>query len=96
MVPPRGARGRGLLPAGLTGRAALPLTAAALVAYHRGPVGPYAELLASPVVLADGAGHVPFIAVDSPASVAGGRANWALPKDLAGFDGAPGAPAASR
>jgi hypothetical protein len=35
---------------------------------------------------------VPFIAVDSPASVAGGRANWALPKLLAAFDGDVGRP----
>lgn len=83
---------RELLPDPLAGRVALPLTAAALVAYHRGPVGAYAEVLASPVVLAGGAGHVPFIAVDSPASVAGGRANWALPKVLADFDGEVGGP----
>jgi hypothetical protein len=29
---------------------------------------------------------VPFIAVDSPASVHGGRENWALPKTLARFE----------
>lgn len=34
--------------------------------------------------------HVAFIAVDSSASVVGGRANWALPKQLAHFDGDPG------
>ncbi|HEV7805599.1 MAG TPA: hypothetical protein VGO80_07275 [Solirubrobacteraceae bacterium] len=36
--------------------------------------------------------HVAFMAVDSPASVAGGRGNWALPKVLASFDGEPGRP----
>jgi hypothetical protein len=33
--------------------------------------------------------HIPFIAVDSAASVVGGRTNWALPKTLASFDGQP-------
>src|SRR5262249_8531155 len=32
------------------------------------------------------ASHVPFIAVDSLASIHGGRANWALPKTFAAFD----------
>jgi hypothetical protein len=32
-------------------------------------------------------GQVPFIAVDSLPSVHGGRANWALPKTTATFDG---------
>ena len=31
--------------------------------------------------------HVPFIAVDSERSIAGGRGNWALPKVPASFDG---------
>lgn len=85
---------RATLPPELAGRGTLPVTTASLVAYHRGPVGPYGELLASPVLLRGGlgSGHVPFIAVDSPASVAGGRRNWALPKQLATFDGAPGRP----
>jgi Acetoacetate decarboxylase (ADC) len=30
--------------------------------------------------------QIPFIAVDSEASIAGGRGNWALPKGLAEFD----------
>ncbi len=45
-------------------------------------------MLASPVVLLERGlptAHVPFIAVDSLASVEGGRANWALPKTLARF-----------
>jgi hypothetical protein len=33
------------------------------------------------------AGHIPFMAVDSEDSVAGGRGNWALPKVLASFHG---------
>jgi hypothetical protein len=67
------------------------LVIGALVGYTDTPVGPYSEVLAM-VVLRRGAtvlGHVPFIAVDSPASVVGGRANWALPKTLADFDGVP-------
>ena len=79
-----------LLPAPL--RAARPLaTIGALVSYQDTPVGPYDEVIAG-VLLRQGSGvfaHVPFIAVDSPASVVSGRANWALPKTLASFDGRP-------
>ncbi len=80
-------------PAGLGGRL-LPVTLGGLVAYREGPVGPYGEVFAAVGVLRGGrlAGHVPFIAVDSAASMAGGRANWALPKELATFDGDPGVP----
>jgi hypothetical protein len=59
----------------------------ALVQYGETPVGPYSEIAAT--VLAadpDGYGHIPFIVVDSEASVVGGRANWLLPKALADFD----------
>ena len=82
-----GARGR--LPAALRGRRGLPVTVGALVRYRETPVGPYHEVLASPVLLAGPKGPeavVPFIAVDSPASVHGGRENWALPKALARFE----------
>jgi Acetoacetate decarboxylase (ADC) len=83
---------RAALPAALAARARVPLTLAGLVAYRAGPVGPYREVLASPVLLRGrpGLAHVPFMAVDSPASLAGGRANWALPKVLAAFSGTPG------
>ena len=76
---------RDCLPAAWRGRGTLPVTLAAFVRYEATPVGPYSEVLASPLtLLAPGpAGHVPFIAVDSLASVLGGRANWALPKVLA-------------
>jgi hypothetical protein len=72
----------------------LPLVLGGLIAYREGPVGPYGEVLAAAGVLrgARAAGHVPFMAVDSAPSVAGGRANWALPKELAAFDGDPGVP----
>jgi hypothetical protein len=65
-------------------RRVVPVTLAAFVRYADTPVGPYSEVLASPVLLATAA-HIPFIAVDSLASVLGGRANWALPKTVASF-----------
>jgi len=77
------------LPARLRSRRALPVTVGALIRYRETPVGPYHEVLASPVVLAGPRGPeaaVPFIAVDSLPSVRGGRENWALPKTLARFD----------
>jgi hypothetical protein len=53
------------------------------------PVGPYREIVAAPVFVRRPLpqANVAFIAVDSEASVVGGRANWALPKGLAGFEG---------
>lgn len=59
----------------------------AVVDYLESPVGPYREVFAGqllrgtvlPVV------HVPFIAVDSLASVHGGRVHWQLPKTTASF-----------
>ena len=81
-----------VLPPPLRGRPALPLTIGALVQYADTPVGAYSEVFGSPVLLLRGARlpaiHVPFMAVDLPASVRGGRANWALPKTLATFSGA--------
>lgn len=77
------------LPAGLRGRRVLPLTVGALIRYRDTPVGPYHEVLGSPALLAElplPAAVVPFIAVDSVASVHGGRANWRLPKTLARFE----------
>ena len=77
------------LPAALRGRRSLPVTVGALIRYRETPVGPYHEVLASPVVLSGPKGPeaaVPFIAVDSLASVHGGRENWALPKTLARFE----------
>jgi len=66
-------------------------TVGALIRYLRTPVGRYREVIGA-VVYRRGATvftHIPFIAVDSPASVVGGRTNWALPKTLASFDGQP-------
>lgn len=84
---------RELVPAALGGRA-LPVTVGGLISYREGPVGPYGEVFGV-VAAARGAraaGHVPFMAVDSAASMAGGRGNWALPKELASFEGDPGTP----
>jgi hypothetical protein len=63
-----------------------PITVGALVRYRNSPVGSYSEVFASPVLLRRRgipAVTVPFIAVDSVASVVGGRAGWMLPKTLA-------------
>src|SRR3954453_22526314 len=58
----------------------IPLAVAGFVEYLDTPVGRYHEVLAGNLLRTGAipAVHVPFIAVDSLASVAGGRANWAL------------------
>jgi hypothetical protein len=78
---------RAALPAQLARRAGLPLTIGGLIAYLDGPVGPYDEIFGAPVMLRGVPllSHVPFMAVNSAASVAGGRGNWALPKVLGTF-----------
>ncbi len=85
-----------VLPARLAPRAGLPVTIGGLICYRSGPVGPYGEIFGAPVMLRGGVllSHVAFMAVDSEASIAGGRANWALPKISARFDGDPGRPGA--
>lgn len=85
---------RGLLPPQLAAHAGMPVTIGGLISYRDGPVGPYGEVFGAPVMLrrAPMLSHIPFMAVDSAASVAGGRGNWALPKELADFDGDPGRP----
>ncbi|MFD7010922.1 MULTISPECIES: hypothetical protein [Rhodococcus] len=74
--------------------ATVPLTLAMMVDYLDSPVGPYREILASPVLRAPGRRigllprmAVPFIAVDSEPSVHGGRVHWSLPKVPAEFGG---------
>ena len=61
---------------------------AGFVEYLDTPVGPYHEVLAGNLLWTGrlSVSQVPFIAVDSLASVAGGRANWALPKTMADFE----------
>jgi hypothetical protein len=75
---------------GLSFDRALPLTVGGFARYHASPVGPYTEVWGSPgPVVRAGAAllAIPFMAVDSEASLRGGRANWALPKEPAAFDG---------
>ena len=82
------------LPSQLATRAGLPITIGGLISYREGPVGPYGEIFGAPMMLRGGwlLSHVAFMAVDSSTSIAGGRGNWALPKELAHFDGDPGRP----
>jgi hypothetical protein len=67
----------------------LPLTLGAVVDYVETPVGPYREVFAGPLLRRAGRPlvHIPFMAVDSLASVHGGRAHWQLPKTMAAFRG---------
>ncbi|MDJ0359364.1 hypothetical protein [Rhodococcus sp. H29-C3] len=72
----------------------IPITVVMVIDYLNSPVGPYREVLASPVLWRPGRGmgpmpriSVPFIAVDSETSVHGGRTHWHLPKVLADFGG---------
>ncbi len=77
------------LPSRPAGTGLLPVTICALIRYLETPVGPYSELLVSPGLVLDGpipAASIPFIAVDSIASVHAGRSNWGLPKVVACFD----------
>lgn len=63
---------------------------AGLVRYTDTPVGPYDEVFAAVGALGRPVrATIPFIAVDSEPSVAGGRTNWALPKVAASFEGGP-------
>jgi hypothetical protein len=74
---------------GLTFARSIPLTMGAFLRYDEGSSGPYDEILAAPTFVYRNrhvSFPVPFIAVDSEASVAGGRENWAIPKTLAEFD----------
>ncbi len=60
-----------------------------MVGYRDTPVGAYDEVFGA-VGSRTGLrpwGSVAFMAVDSPASLVGGRENWGLPKTLAAFEG---------
>lgn len=63
----------------------------ALLRYAQTPVGPYHEVQAflGQLTRYGVIVTVPFIAVDSEASIAGGRRNWNLPKQQAEFAGSP-------
>ena len=77
--PPWTCRLRALVRLGTADRR---LTALAVVAYAETPVGPYGEALLAEVRLPLRV-TVPWIVVDSAASLAAGRRNWALPKTQA-------------
>ena len=62
-------------------------TVGGMVSYSDTPVGPYHEVFGV-VAYRDGRsvlGTIPFMAVDSLASLVGGRGNWSLPKTMARF-----------
>lgn len=64
-----------------------------MVRYQDTPVGAYDEVLGL-VATREGRrpfGSVAFMSVDSPASLVGGRTNWAMPKALGAFKGEVGA-----
>ena len=77
------------LPKVLLGSPRVAVTIGALIRCIDSPVGPYRELIAAPafVLRPFPQANVAFIAVESEASVVGGRSNWALPKVLARFEG---------
>ncbi|MFD0925351.1 acetoacetate decarboxylase family protein [Williamsia deligens] len=84
---------RALLPAALR-RGAIPLLRVGFaVTYSETPVGGYHELGGAILYARLGGifGHIPFLPVDSAATMRGGRENWALPKVLAQFSGDPSA-----
>lgn len=79
----------GMRPATLAGRA---VACTAFVDYGEGSMLAYHELLAA-VVVRQGRGlalSITDIWVDSPASRAGGRELWGIPKELADFSMSPG------
>ena len=80
--PPWTCRLRAVVRVGLARRRP---TALAVVSYADTPVGPYGEALLAELRLPLRV-TVPWIVVDSPASVLGGRQHWGLPKELARLD----------
>lgn len=81
----------GAVPRTLRARVGFALTVGAVVRYRSSPVGGYREVLACPALLRGVRPTltVPFVGVDSLASLRGGRDNWALPKSPARVDGEP-------
>jgi hypothetical protein len=85
-----GGPARAALPPALRGHRAL-ATIGGFVRYSDTPVGAYDEVLGM-VASHTGAkpwGTVAFMSVDSRPSLVGGRTNWAMPKTLSEFSGAP-------
>lgn len=77
------------LPTALRTKAKVVSVMGGLVRYDESPVGSYDEVFGV-IACRIGAtvfGNVAFMAVDSPASLVGGRANWSMPKTLAKFEG---------
>jgi hypothetical protein len=78
-----------VLPVPLRARRGRQMTTAGFIRYAHTPVGPYDEVMASPLSVEGGLlgrVHIPFIAVDSLPSIHAGRAHWALPKVPATFE----------
>jgi hypothetical protein len=86
-----GSAARQALPPALRSGRALAVVGG-MVRYDDTPVGAYDEVFG--VVMSSNGGSpfgtVSFMAVDSPASLVGGRTNWAMPKTLAAFEGTVG------
>jgi hypothetical protein len=83
-----GSAARAALPSGLRDSPAL-ATVGGFVRYEDTPVGRYDEVFGQ-VASREGLkswGSVTFMAVDSEASLVGGRSNWSMPKTLARFEG---------
>lgn len=77
------------LPSSVRGKARGLGVVGGMVRYSDTPVGTYDEVFGAVGFRHDGkvTGTVSFMAVDSEASLVGGRTNWAMPKTLAAFTG---------
>jgi hypothetical protein len=74
------------------GHTLAPAVIGGFITYTHTPVGRYDEVFGAIAVPGRRLrGTIPFMAVDSTASLVAGRANWSLPKCLADFTGRPGA-----
>lgn len=79
------------LPPALRARGKAAVVIGGMVRYADTPVGVYDEVFGA-IGLRVGRhliGTIPFMSVDSPTSLVGGRGNWSIPKTLSNFTGAP-------
>src|SRR5690606_31815592 len=79
------------LPPALRSRGRAAVVIGGMVRYADTPVGVYDEVFGT-VGMRVGrhlVGTIPFMSVDSPTSLVGGRGNWAIPKTLSTFAGTP-------
>lgn len=79
------------LPPALRARGRAAVVIGGMVRYATTPVGRYDEVFAA-IGLRIGhrlVGTIPFMSVDSPTSLVGGRGNWSIPKTLSDFEGSP-------